>query len=170
MRSARLSGSLLKPRREWGMNIKRKGTGESDAQIIISLINNKLQPANTLCSLLPRSLSSITLCLPISRFTSPSVRPRAISLSDEYSSAALIYSQARVAAQCLFWRCKGEPQEDVFANTLFMIQPKIWSSLVVSQRGPACTETQDCCTLCVSNHFSLPCAPYVSCFWDFKVA
>lgn len=65
------------------MNIKRKGTGESNAQIIISLINNKLQQANTL-SHSSLSLPPLSACLPISRFISPSVRPKAISLSDEY--------------------------------------------------------------------------------------
>lgn len=132
------------------MNIKRKGTGESNAQIIISLINNKLQQANTLRSLLPRTLA-------LRRFRRLSfhfaVRPRAISLSDEYSSAALIYNPARAAAAappCLFWRCEGEPQEDVFANTLLTMQPKIQSFLVVSQMGP--------------TYFSLPSA---TCFRRF---
>lgn len=79
------------------MNIKRKGTGESDAQIIISLINNK--QANTLCSLLPHSLSRFRHL-----WFHFSVRPKAISLSHEYSSAALIYSRAcaATAAACLF--------------------------------------------------------------------
>lgn len=112
------------------MNIKRKGTGESDAQIIISLINNKLEHPDTL---LPLPLSHIFLFLYLSFYFS--VHPKAINLSNEYSSAALIYSQAHLEEPCLCYSVDGELQEDVFINRLFGISTKIWNSLVFFLKG-----------------------------------
>lgn len=59
--------------RVWG-KFQKKGQGENNPQIIISIINNNLQQLNTL-PLSSKSSSALYLCV-----------------SDEYSSGALIYS------------------------------------------------------------------------------
>lgn len=92
---------------------QKKGHGESNPQILISVINNKLQQLNTL----PRSHRS-------SSFSSLT-----INTSDEYSSAALIYSWAHREERCLFYNWgRAEGRRFAHKYTVYMISTIIWNA------------------------------------------